>query len=687
MMALDWKSLANLEVASIEAKAREILGLMTLKEKVKQLSGDWPLISLKSLRMAFRYNFIPIPAGYNKRLGIPPVAFTDGPRGIVMGASTCFPVSMARGATWDPALEERVGRVIGTEARTQGANYFGGVCINLLRHPAWGRAQETYGEDPVLLGAMGAALVRGVQSTGVMACAKHYALNSMENMRFKVNVTVDERALREIYLPHFKKCVDAGVASFMGAYNKVNGEQCCQHPHLLCDILKDDWNFQGFAISDFIFGVRDGVAAVKGGLDIEMPFKMRMKPSIILAAVKRGDISEASIDDAVTRILRQKLRFNVHDDAMLFTKNKIACPEHVAIALEVARKSIVLLKNDGNVLPLSLSSIKTLAIIGSLAKAANIGDHGSSRVRPPHVITPWEGIKAKVTGSCNVLYHDGKNAIGAATIAKQADTVIVIAGLTWKNEGEYLMSSGGDRAVLSLPPATEALILAVAAANPRTIVVLEGGSAIITEAWREHVPAIVMAWYPGMEGGTAIADVLFGSINPSGRLPCVFPSSQSQLPFFDKHAKEITYDLYHGYRLMDKAGQEPAFPFGFGLGYTSFDHDLLALPDATFHDGETITTRIDVTNTGDVASEQTVQVYVGCMNSVVERPVKELKGFTKVKLEPGGTKTVNIEIPVSDLAYYDVALRSWVVEPTNYKIFIGSSSSEKDLLQSTFRIE
>ncbi|HME52309.1 MAG TPA: glycoside hydrolase family 3 C-terminal domain-containing protein [Candidatus Lokiarchaeia archaeon] len=685
-MTLDWNSLSGLESQGIDEKAREILGLMTLQEKVKQLSGDVAFLSGKGPKLMLRYNYIPIPAGENKRLGIPPVAFTDGPRGIVMGSSTCFPVSMARGATWDPGLEERVGEVIGTEARAQGANYFGGVCINLLRHPAWGRAQESYGEDPVLLGAMGAALVRGVQSTGVMACAKHFALNSMENMRFKIDVTIDERALREIYLPHFKKCVDAGVASIMGAYNKVNGEQCCQHKHLLRDILKDEWNFQGFVISDFIFGVRDGIAAINGGLDIEMPFKMHMKPGNLLKAIKRCKITETLIDDSVLRILRQKLRFNLPDASNRFTRDKVACPEHEAVALEVARKSIVLLKNDGSLLPLAASANKNVAVIGRLAKAANIGDHGSSRVRPPHVITPWEGITANVKDSCIVSYHDGKNVASAVATARIADAAIIFAGMTWKNEGEYLMSSGGDRNVLSLSRATETLIESVAAANPRTIVVLEGGSAIITENWREHVPAILMAWYPGMEGGTAIAEVLFGNVNPSGRLPCVFPKTPDQLPFFDKHTRKITYDSYHGYRLMDKKGHEPAFSFGFGLGYTTFKFNNVVFGEELVHPGGIIDARVDVTNTGTITGEETVQTYVGCVNSAVDRPVKELKGFDKVVLEPAETRTVVIEVPASDLAYYDVVSRSWTVEPAKYQLFVGSSSSDKDLLATSFQV-
>ena len=254
----------------IEQRTASLLEQLSLKEKVWLLNGNWDIVG-NQIKYKNSYNPTPIKTNGNKRLGISPIAFTDGPRGIVMGNSTCFPVSMARGAAFDRDLERRVGDVIGKEARAQGANYFGGVCINLLRHPAWGRAQETYGEDPYLVGEMGAELTRGVQHHNVMACAKHYALNSIENTRFKVNVKADERTMREVYLPHFKKCIDAGAASVMGAYNRARGDQACESPYLLTEVLRDDWGFEGFAISDFIFAVRDTKKAIEAGLDVEMP--------------------------------------------------------------------------------------------------------------------------------------------------------------------------------------------------------------------------------------------------------------------------------------------------------------------------------------------------------------------------------------------------------------------------------
>ena len=286
------------------------------------------------------------------------------------------------GSLWDPLLEERIGDAIGTEIRSLGGDYYAGICINLLRHPAWGRAQESYGEDSFVLGTMGAALVKGTQRH-VMACIKHFAANSIERSRFKVNVKVNERTLREIYLPHFKRCMNAGCASVMSAYNKVNGEFCGHNHHLLTEILKEDWGFKGFVSSDFVYGVRDGMAAVKGGMDVEMPFALHMRPKLLSRYMKKGLINEQQINESVIRILRQKMRFNHHWDAELYSKTQVASKAHTQLALESARKSMVLLKNENHVLPLDRTQVHTIAIIGELAKIKNIGDHGSSRVFPP----------------------------------------------------------------------------------------------------------------------------------------------------------------------------------------------------------------------------------------------------------------------------------------------------------------
>lgn len=673
----------------VDQRARHLLAQMSLKEKIQQMSGSTPLFP-GLFQVWLAYNKRPLASGGNARLSIPAISFSDGPRGVVMNHSTCFPVTMARGASWDTALEERIGDAIGVEARSLGSNFMGSVCINLLRHPAWGRAQETYGEDPCHLGEMGAALMRGIQRHA-MACVKHYAANSIENTRFHVDVRISERTLREIYLPHFKRCVDEGAACVMSAYNKVNGRYCGHNPHLLDDILRKEWGFDGPVMSDFVLGIRSGMAA-NAGLDIEMPLTIHFGWRL-MRLVKRGKVPAEVIDRAVLRILRQKIRFAPVGQPERYRPESVVSPEHRALAREAARKSMVLLKNepvgDGHnrVLPIDTSRVKRIAVIGRLAAVPNIGDKGSSMARPPYVVTPLEGIRAAFPQDCEILYDDGRNDRRAAGIARWADAAIVIAGYTHRDEGEYMMlGKGGDRDSLTLRPRDEDLILKVAAANPGTVVVMVGGSAIITEAWRDKVPAILMAWYPGMEGGHALADILLGRANPCGKLPCVFPKSQSQLPFFDKRAKSIEYGYYHGYRLMDKQGHEPAFPFGFGLSYTTFACKNLKVDRSEIGHDESLNVSIDVTNTGAVAGDEVVQLYAGCEGSRFDRPVKELKGFHKVHLEPGETKLVDFTLAAEQLAYYNEQQGEWNVEPLTYTIYVGPSSRKDDGLSARFCI-
>jgi len=664
---------------------------MSIAEKIHQMSGDLHLL-VNGPELAVAYNMKPMPAGENERVGIPGIRFTDGPRGVVLNSSTCFPVAIARGATWDTELEERIGDAIGVEARSQGANFFAGVCINLLRHPAWGRAQETFGEDPVLLGEMGAALVRGVQRH-IMACVKHFAANSIEDSRFRVDVRMSERVLRELYLPHFKRCVDEGVAAVMTAYNRLNGEFCGHNEHLVRDILKKEWGFNGLVVSDFVYGIRSMEPAIRAGVDVEMPFT-RFYGRRLLKAVRRGGISESLIDDAVHRILRQKLRFSWVGEADRYGVQGVAIKAHRKLAREAARKSIVLLENKNSsltgapILPIDTSGIRKLAVIGRLAAAENIGDHGSSRVRPPRVVTPLEGIVAAVDNRTQVIYRSGRDFDAALALAKEADVVILCAGYTYWDEGENIpfLPGGGDRSSLRLDWRDEHLVKSVTSTNPDTVVVLFGGGPIITRFWRDLPAAILMAWYPGMEGGHALADIIFGAENPSGRLPCSFPADESQLPFFDSKASSIEYDLYHGYRLADKRGETPAFPFGFGLSYTTFEYAGLALETPTVAiDGE-LRGRVDVTNTGDRTGIETVQVYAEYGASPVERPLKELKAFYRVQLEPGETQRIAISLPVGSLARYDEAASGWIVDSGNYILRVGGSSAPESLSGAPFTI-
>lgn len=701
----------------IDTRARELLAQLTLAEKLGTMDGDTPFWSGLAEMLAPRgYASRPWVAGAVPRLGIPGIRFVDGPRGVIMKGATTFPVSMARGASWDPALEERVGAAIGRELRALGGNFFGGVCINLLRHPAWGRAQETYGEDPRHLGAFGAALTRGVQRH-LMACVKHYALNSMENARFKLDVTLDARALHEVYLPHFKAVIDAGAASVMSAYNSVNGEWAGQNHPLLTEILKEQWGFAGFVMTDFIFGLRDARKAVLAGQDVEMPFSLHFHRSL-KQLVQTGEVPLARIDDAALRVLRQQVRFAQGRNPSDYTPDVVGCAEHRQLAREVAQKSIVLLKNDDAALP--LPNPKRVAVIGRLAEIPNTGDGGSSNTQPAHVVTSLEGLRAAL-GDNAVAFDDGSDPARAAESAATADAAIVVVGYTHEDEGEFIppdmipmfaptfppptpeeepiakkilpgheqqegsFSPGGDRDRLTLHPRDEALILAVAAANPRTIVVLMVGSAVITEAWRERVPAIVVLWYPGMEGGHALADVILGRVNPGGRLPCTFPRHAEDLPFFDREATQITYDLWHGYRKLARDGATAAFPFGYGLSYTTWQHANLQLAKQQLASADTLDVSLDVTNTGTVAGDDVVQLYITAHGSQVERAPRELKAFARITLAPGETRRVTFNLPVADLAYYDSA-QGWLVEPIDYEAIIARHAHDAAPLRARFRV-
>ncbi|MFZ0427980.1 MAG: glycoside hydrolase family 3 C-terminal domain-containing protein, partial [Acidobacteriota bacterium] len=684
----------------IEALAHDLIARLTLDEKISLMDGDPSFWTGMAEMFSGGYANHPWNAGVRSRLGIPGIRFLDGPRGVVMEGATTFPVSMARGATWDVELEEQVGDAIGREVRALGGNLFAGVCINLLRHPAWGRAQETYGEDPHHLGEMGAALVRGVQRHA-MACAKHFALNSMENARFKVNVSVGERALHEIYLAHFKRVVDEGVAAIMSAYNSVNGEWCGQSRPLLTDILKRRWRFRGFVMTDFIFGMRDAHKAALAGQDLEMPFQMHYHRNL-KRLVESGDVAVERIDEAARRLLRQQIRLARPGR---YSADDAGCERHRKLAREVARKSIVLLKNEGSLLP--LRDVSRIAVIGRLAGTPNTGDSGSSNTRPEHVVTPLEGIRIGFEETAEILYDGAADPADAAKTARSADVAILVVGYTHDDEGEYIapdtmqtlaalfpppspeeaplvekllgslagapsddFCQGGDRDRLTLSAADEQLIQTVADANPRTVVAVMGGSAVIMESWRARVPAILMLWYPGMEGGHALADILSGRVNPSGRLPFAVPERAEDLPVFDKDAAEIEYDLWHGYRKLERDGRTPAFPFGFGLSYSRYQFAGLRLAGTELSPADTLEVFLEISNQGDHAGEEVVQLYVSALGSVVERAPKDLKAFTRVALQRRESRKVQISVPISRLAYYDEARADFVVEPIEYEVFV-----------------
>jgi len=666
------KGITEQEIDDIVNKA---LGMMTIKEKVATMSGNnFYLLLLKDHKFGVRA----YPGGGVKRLNIPPFLFTDGPKGVTIPGSTCFPVPMARGASWDIVLEEKVGEAIGKEARAHGANLFGGVCINLLRHPAWGRAQETFGEDPFHIGEFGVAVVRGVQKHNVMATAKHFAVNSMEYSRFKVNVQISERTLREVYLPHFKRCIEDGCATVMSAYNKIRGEYCGHNSYLLRDILKDEWGFDGFIHSDWMNGLRDTTKGIFGGLDVEMP-RAKYYGRKLEKALKLGKVPPKLVNDSIRRILRTVLKFTTKEDPQIYDSDLIGCDDHILLAREVAEKSMVLLKNQNKVLPFNINEMDSLAVLGPLSDKKNTGDHGSSYVRQRNIITPLQGIKNSVGNKINIIHNEGYDIDVAQQIAQSVDSVILIVGYTSKDEGEYIphISKGlGDRTNLGLKEDDIKLIEAIAKVNEKCVVVLVGGSAILMEKWKEKVSSILMSWYSGMEGGHALANILFGKVNPSGKLPFTIPKDPTQLPYFEIDIDEIEYGYYHGYTLMEKENIEPSFPFGFGLSYTEYTYNKMRVELTR----EKIIVSVDVSNIGAVAGEEVVQLYIGFENSSVDRPLKLLRGFKKVALNPSETKTVSIYVRKKDFAWYNPDNRVWEVESIKYTIYIGSSSKNEDLL-------
>ncbi len=680
-------------------EARKIVDQLTLEEKVYLMAGNIDIQGVPIEQMAGmmndmlaeenHYNVVPYDAGGIERFQLPPMKFCDGPRGVVCGnnQTTCFPVSMARGASFDPGLEEEIGHAIGKEVRAFGGNLFAGVCVNLPYNPGWGRSQESYGEETHHIGAMGAALVRGVQDEDVMACVKHYAFNDMENARFKVSVTCDQRTEKEVYLPHFKDCLDAGAASFMSSYNRYNGVQCGHHHYLLQEVLKDQWGFDGFVMSDFCWGVRDTVEAANGGQDMEMLWTQQFGKRLV-QAVKDGFVPESRIDDAAMRIVRTILAFDRgHKE---YDMSVVGCKEHIALAKRAALEGITLVKNEG-VLPLNKDKVRKIALIGQLAQKPNIGDYGSSRVRPAYVVTPEEGIRKTAPG-VEILFADGNDIEAAKKIAAAADAVIFVVGYNHDDEGEfvavdesqnYLGATGGDRKQsLGLHEPDIRLIQEVGPVNSNSTVVLIGGNMIMMTEWIDKVSSVIMAYYPGMEGGTALAEIIFGDVNPSGKLPFVVPVSEQDLPWVDWEATDQYYEYFHGYTRLEKKGIKPLYHYGYGLSYTTFS---FGVPKACI-DGDKVRISVSVTNTGKRSGTEVVQAYVGYENSAVDRPVKQLGAFQRVNIEAGEMKEVEMSIPLEKMKYYDPVHREWVLEKMEYPIFVGSSEAAEDQQTVTIRI-
>jgi beta-glucosidase len=682
----------------IGARVDAILAQATLEEKVAMMSGKG---FFKQFAESGRlWGAQPYRAGSGcERLGVPPLYFTDGPRGVARGQSTCFPVTMARGASFDVDLERRIGEAMSLEIRAQDCNLTGAVCVNLLRHPAWGRAQETYGEDPCHLGAMGAALAIGLQTHNVITTVKHFALNSMENARFKIDVRCDSRPLREVYLPHFKTIIDAGCLSVMSAYNKMNGTYCGENRALLTDILRVDWGFEGFVHSDWVMGVYS-VEGASAGLDIENP-EPRVFGRNLVAAVQEGTVTVETINTACRRILTTQYKVASRPDPLPdYPMSLVSSKAHGQLALEAALKSAVLLENR-DVLPLAKDGIGKLAVLGSLAQIENTGDNGSSRVRPRTMVTPLGGLQAYLGADKILTAHEG-DLDGVRQAVAQADASIIIVGYTAREEGEFIpgdialgqddphkeaaaqVSIGGDRDQLTIPAPHREMIKAARAVslNKPLIVVIVAGSAVMVEEWREEASAILQSFYAGQEAGTALARLIFGETSPSGKLPFSVARDASHYPFFDKDADAITYDLWHGYSKFDRDGNLPRYGFGHGLSYTQFRYD-----DAQVHvQDDRVHVSVCITNVGKCAGDEIVLAFVGPPGHRVERPKRLLKGFARMSLRPSEMKIAEIDIPIDSLGWWNENTHAFENETGSHTIWIGPSGDLEQATRLTFEL-
>jgi beta-glucosidase len=693
---------------SAEARAADLLERMTLEEKVAMLAGSGWMESQP-----------------NDRLGIPAIKMADGPMGVrswlgssavtsTAGApritSTAFPVGLAMAATWDPDLVAQEGKIIGQGVKALGRDMILGPTVNIARQPLWGRNFEGYGEDPYLTSRLVVGYIKGVQGEGVIATVKHFAANNQEFERHRIDEKIDERTLQEIYFPAFQAAVqEAGVWSVMSAYNKVNGLYCAENPALLREILKKQWGFKGFVISDW-GSTYSTAATVNAGMDLEMPGGEPMTtwmarpqtasegnsggwltPAKVLAAITAGQIATTAVDDNVRRTLR------VMFTAGLFDRphpggSPVDTADQKAAARIAAAESIVLLKNSADLLPVAKST-RSLAVIGPNASVARTGGGGSSLVRSSYAITPLDGIRERAANSLQVTYSQGVSIPGedatkdtpaararlrqdATAVAAKADAAIVIVG-----NAPSIESEGFDRKTLGLPEGQDELIQAIAKANRNTIVVINAGSPVAMDAWIEQVPAVLMMWYGGQEGGHALASVLFGDFTPSGKLPVTFPRKIEDTPAYghypgnDFHT-EYAEGIYLGYRHYDRANIEPLFPFGYGLSYTKFEYsDLKVTPDK-IGPGRRVQVSMTVRNAGQRAGAEVVQLYLHQAKSSADRPPQELKGFRRVMLNGGQSQAVTFTLDPRSMSFYSTVKHSWVAEPSAFDVLVGASSRD-----------
>lgn len=658
-------------------KIQTLISQMTLAEKAALCTGDsmWTTTAVE-------------------RLNIPRLLVSDGPHGLRRVAnvhavmeksqpSTCFPTASSLAATWDVELLHEMGQALAEEAIALDVDVILGPGVNMKRSPLCGRNFEYFSEDPFLAGEMAAALINGIQSKGVGTSLKHYAANNQEFERFSISAEVDERTLREIYLPAFETAVTKSQPwTVMCSYNKINGAYGSEHRQLLTDILRDEWGFEGFVVSDW-GAVHDRVAALKAGLDLEMPGPKKARVQAVIDAVNSGELDEAVLDTAVARILRIvfKAAETPKEPLAAGQGSRFDVAAHHALARKVAAAGMVLLKNNG-ILP--LQHPQHIAVIGRAAQTPHFQGGGSSHINPTTVDVPFAELQ-KLAGDAELSFAPGYPADDsiqqtlideAVTIAQTADVALLYMALPGFKESE-----GYDRPDLDLTVQQVALIKAVTAVQPRTVVILNNGAAVTMSDWIEGTAAVLEAWMMGQAGGGAIADVLYGRVNPGGKLAETYPLRLRDTPAYLNFPGEngvVRYGegLFIGYRYYDAREQPVLFPFGYGLSYTTFAYSNPRASATTFKDTDGVTVSLDVTNTGAIAGSEIVQVYVHDQQARLVRPAKELKGFTKVMLQPGETKTVAIPLNFRAFAYYDPAYKQWIAEEGVFDILIGASAAD-----------
>lgn len=668
-----------------EEKADIILSQLTFSEKAELLGG--------TERMAIKG----IP-----RLKIPKIWTTDASAGVrCFQRATAFPVPIAMAASWNREMLYKIGETIGKECRAKGVSVLLGPGVNIYRVPTAGRNFEYFGEDPFLSGEMAVSYIKGVQSKGVIATVKHFACNNSEYDRHKMNSKVDERTLREIYLPAFKSAIQkGGVKSVMSAYNPVNGVYASENRHLLTEILRDEWGFDGYVVSDWI-SVYSTVGPLKAGLDLEMPEGKYLNLKTIQQQIDNGLLNEADIDRPVRNLLKTFFEAGVYHRPLKDKQYPEFCAQHSQISLDAARESIVLLKNEHNFLPLNKSRIKKMIIVGEMAQNTTTCGGGSCRIKSHDSVSILEGIKNETNNEFDIEFLKAtKNRLTGSEINRiaSADVVLVSVGFTHVEESECYDKSW------DLPDNQARMIGMVAGSNPNTIITLTTGSGVETESWISNIPAVLHCFFLGEKGGTAVADVLFGKVNPSGKLPFTMAKKWSDFgstkyyvkkphktspfrifgppryPIFNKKWDlEYKEKLMVGYRHFDTQKIEPQFPFGFGLSFTEFvlsdlelSHNKIEISELAA--GRRVEIRVQVTNSGNRAGSEVVQLYVRDVESSLIRPDKELKGFGKIYLEPGESKFIEMSIGLDDFSFFNSITGKWVAEPGEFRLLIGNSS-------------